>query len=220
LIGAKVECFGDGELNEGAKNYETWINALVTPEQIARELFIECPLPHPSWMAWTADLRSLGYLDDGCPEDYQLLLRAAEAGWRLEKPAEVLLRWREHPARHSKSHPRYSRAAFMRLKARFLKRMLIKEGPCVLWGAGDRGRLLTRMLLEEGAKVESVVGLPSGVNRPSSVHGIPVILPDALPAKLNGPLIACVGTPGVREQIRGWCGGRGWAEGKDYWFAS
>ena len=220
LAGTEVEFFGDFEISEGYKNYETWVNALRSPEAILREIFIECPLPHPSWMARREALLSLGYLDDGLPEDYQLILRAAEKGLKMAKPEGVLLRWREHPGRHSRDHGRYRRPAFMRLRARFLKRMLIKEGPCVVWGAGDRGRLLTRLLLEEGARIESVVGWNPGGEAPVSVHGIPVISPDELPLRLPGPLIACVGEPGVRDQIRDWAGKRNWAEGKDFWFAS
>jgi glycosyltransferase involved in cell wall biosynthesis len=219
LVGAKIEFFGDG-LSEGSKNYESWINALDSPEAILRELFVECPLPHPSWMARRGVFERLGYLDDGLPEDYHFVLRAAEAGIGMAKPEGTLLKWRDHAQRHSRSHPRYARPAFMRLRARFLRRMLLKSGPCILWGAGDRGRLLARLLLEEGASIKSVVGWSPDGSQAASVHGIGVIPPEALPRELPCPLIACVGAPGVRGEIRAWAAGRGWIEGKDYWFAS
>jgi glycosyltransferase involved in cell wall biosynthesis len=216
LAGAKVELFSDGPLSEGYQNYQAWINALGTDEAIRRERFIECPLPHPTWMAHREVFERVPYLDDGLPEDYHVVLRAAEAGLVLRKPEAPLLRWREHTARHSRVHPRYSRPAFMRLRARFLSKLR----PSVVWGAGNRGRLLSRLLLEEGAPLKHVVGWSPKEQQPVSVHGIAVLPPEALPLNLDGPLIACVGEPGAREAIRAFCAGRGWAEGHDYWFAS
>jgi glycosyltransferase involved in cell wall biosynthesis len=221
LVGTEVEFFGDGELSEGIQDYQGWINALRDPESIARERFIECPLPHPSWMGRRGLFESLGYLDDGNPEDYHLVLRALSAGWRMAKPEGVLLRWRDHGARHSRSHPRYGRQAFMRLRARWIARDLAAGGTCAVWGAGDRGRLLVRMLQGEGVKVEFVVGIgQKGLNPPSSAHGVPVLAPEEAPFRSGLPLIACVGAPGARAEIRAFAAGRSWAEGKDYWFAS
>ncbi len=221
LSSVQVEMFGEGEVSGGYQDYITWVNGLCQPKDIAREIFIECPLPHPTWMARRALFEKLGgYRDDNLPEDYGFVLRAAESGAKMAKVPEPLLKWRDHAGRHSRSHPRYGRQAFMRLRARHLKSMVIRKFPCVLWGAGDRGRLLARYLREEGAEIEFVVGLSSGQNPPSSVHGIPVLLPEQVPAALPGPMVACVGAPGAREEIRKWCGGRKMVEGEDYWFAS
>jgi hypothetical protein len=52
------------------------------------------------------------------------------------------------------------------------------------------------------------------------VHGVAVIPAEALPQNLPGPLIACVGAPGAREEIREFCAKQEWIEGKEYWFAS
>jgi glycosyltransferase involved in cell wall biosynthesis len=216
LCATQVEYFGKGELSEGYASYAAWVNSLLEHESLVRERFIECPMPHPAWMAPRQVFETLGgYEDDGFPEDYSFVLRAVEAGFKLAKLPEVLLRWREHAQRHSRLHPRYGRQAFFGLKARHLARMLGGR-PCVLWGAGDRGRLLTRFLLEQGAKVEFLVGLGEG----TSAHGLPVLKSEEVPDPLPGPLIACVGAPGAREMIRSWCSGRKLTEAGDYWFAS
>ena len=220
MLGCKVEFFSESNISDGMRAYETWINSLDSPDAIQRGLFVECPLPHPSWMARRELFESLKYLDDGLPEDYHFVLRAVEMGVRMAKPEGVLLRWREHDTRHSKTHARYARPAFMKLRARFLKRLVIKDDPCILWGAGDRGRLLARLLQDEGVAISSVVGWSPKGTEASSVHGVEVIPPEALPATLPGPLIACVGAPGARDEIRAWAGKRRWTEGKDYWFAS
>ena len=231
LLGSRVELFSGAELSEGWRAYQDWVNALVTPEQILRERFVECPLPHPTWMARREVFESLGgYQDPDLPEDYHFILRCAEAGIVMAKHPLALLRWREHPLRHSRTHPRYRREAFFRLKARFIHRWLLglggPRGPaggpaCVVWGAGDRGRLLVRCLQAEGTEVLLCVGVDeSGLTRATEAHGVPVAAPSALPAALPAPLLVCVGTPGIRPSLYAYMAQRRWQEGRDWWFAS
>ena len=60
LVGCQVESFREGGLAEGYRIYTDWVNALVTHEDMAREAFVECPVPHPTW-AFRADaVRALG----------------------------------------------------------------------------------------------------------------------------------------------------------------
>lgn len=223
LLGSRVELFaGSGALSEGYRAYQDWINGILEPQQIARELFVECPLPHPTWMARREVYERLGgYQDAELPEDYHFLLRCAEAGIGLAKHPLALLRWREHPQRHSRTHPRYKREAFFKLKARFIAKLLLKNRPAVVWGAGDRGRLLIRSLQQEGATVALCVGIDEGEGlRATEAHGVPVLLPEQLPAQLPGPLLVCVGTPGIRPRVYAWMAERGWVEGRDWHFAS
>jgi cellulose synthase/poly-beta-1,6-N-acetylglucosamine synthase-like glycosyltransferase len=223
LVGSRVELFsGTQALSEGYQAYQDWVNGLLTPEQIHRELFVECPLPHPTWMVLREVYERLGgYQDNDLPEDYHFLLRCAAAGMALAKHPEPLLRWREHPQRHSRTHPRYKREAFFKLKARFLPQLVLHGRPAIVWGAGDRGRLLIRSLLDEGAEVAYCVGIDEGQGlKATEAHGVPVVLPEALPQHLPGPILVCVGTPGVRASIYEWMGKRGHVEGKDWVFVS
>jgi glycosyltransferase involved in cell wall biosynthesis len=222
LLGSRVELFGGAQLSEGYLAYERWVNGVQTPEQIARELFVECPLPHPTWMGRREVFERLGgYQDADLPEDYHFLLRCVDAGIGLAKHPQALLRWREHPDRHSRTHPRYKREAFFRLKARYLQRLLLRGGPCAVWGAGDRGRMLIRSLKDEGADVRFCVGVPDGdAKQPTEAHGVEVIRPEDLPAKLPGPILVCVGTPGIRPHIYAWMGQRELVEGRDWCFVS
>lgn len=223
LLGSRVEIFaGPTGLSEGYRSYQDWINSAQTSAQIARELYVECPLPHPSWMGRRETFERLdGYQDSDLPEDYHFLLRCVEAGIGLAKHPLPLLRWREHPQRHSRTHPRYKREAFFRLKARFLHKLFLQGRPAVVWGAGDRGRLLIRSLLDEGAQVALCVGIDEGDGlRATEAHGVPVLLPEQLPPALPGPILVCVGTPGVRPRIYAWMADRKLVEGKDWCFAS
>jgi glycosyltransferase involved in cell wall biosynthesis len=223
LLGSRVELFASGgPLSEGYRAYQDWINAVVSPADIARELFVECPLPHPTWMGRREAFERLGgYQDADLPEDYHFILRCVDAEIGLAKHPQALLRWREHPQRHSRTHPRYKREAFFRLKARYLQRLILRGGPCVVWGAGDRGRALIRALKDEGGDVRLCVGIDEGAGqRATEAHGVPVVLPEQLSAALPGPIFVCVGTTGIRPRVYEWMAARRLAEGRDWWFAS
>jgi glycosyltransferase involved in cell wall biosynthesis len=222
LCGSQVKIVSEKPLSEGYQAYETWANGLCSPAEIQRELMVECPLPHPTWMGRREVFEQLGgYQDDRWPEDYHFILRCALAGIGLAKVPEVLLDWREHPQRHSRLDPRYNRHAFFQVKARFMDGLVLRGRPACVWGAGERARLLIRYLQTEGVQVAWAVGLPqSAAGGPTEAHGVPVISPEAVPDRLPGPLLACVGSPGAKPDIRQWMSQRGWQEGEQWRFVS
>lgn len=136
----------------GLARYETWLNGLLTHEEIHRERFVEYPLAHPS----TAVRRGLwlrlgGYRQGPFPEDYDLFLRAAAAGARFAKHPEVLLDWREGPHRSTKRDARYGLDRFRELKADHLGPLLQAAGrPVALLGSGTAGRHWERALARRG----------------------------------------------------------------------
>ncbi len=222
LCATAVEMIADGPISQGWLDYQDWVNGVVTHEQIIREIFIESPLPHPTWMLRREWFERLGgYEDHGMPEDYDFVLRAANLGARFGKLPEKLLQWRDHGERHSRLSERYHRKSFFKLKAFHLKAWILKGRPCAIWGAGDRARTLIKYLLDEGVDVVFAIGLAREDGRPTSAHGVTVYTPDQCPGDLPGPLIACVGgPPETRQVVRDELNQRKWIEGKDYWLAS
>ena len=105
-----------------------------------RDLFVECPIPHPSLVVRTAAFERVGgYRDTEWPEDYDLVLRLWQEGYRLGKVPEVLLEWREGDQRLSRTDPRYGEEAFRRCKVHYLGHRLAGRS-VVVWGAGPVGR--------------------------------------------------------------------------------
>ena len=47
LCGCRVEYFPREQVRGGALWYEAWINSTSTPDEVAREIFVECPIAHP-----------------------------------------------------------------------------------------------------------------------------------------------------------------------------
>jgi len=201
--GTRIEYFPRDVLTDGARRYERWINALVTPRAIERDLFVECPLPHPTFFLRREAVAEVGgYRDRGWPEDYDLLFRLWEAGGGLGKVPEVLLRWREGEDRLSRTAPAYTREAFRRCKVHFLRRTLLRDREgAVIWGAGPTGKRFGRALLDAGERLRAWVDVdPKKVGQ--EIHGAPVL--EASSARRYGGALhlGAVGRPGGRKRLR------------------
>lgn len=204
----------DGALGGGFARYDAWQNALVTHEDMAREAFVEMPAAHPTWMMRRERILELGgYRDGAFPEDYELFLRALGAGLRFGKVPEVVLEWHDHPGRATRRDPRYSKEAFLEVKAEYLS-ALLSARRVLVWG-GRTARRLGRMLSARGVKVEAWVDIDPR-KRGQCAEGRPFLSPDDLPPPGTFYVVACVGTPGAREEIRGALVARGYQEIRDF----
>lgn len=216
LCGAQVSMFG-GTIGEGRQRYADWLNALVTHDDIEREVFIECPIAHPCFMMRRSAYEAVGgYSDAGWAEDYDLVMRFWAAGYHLANVPECLLMWRESAGRLSMQDERYSLARFRELKRHYLLRSYLAQGKQFYqWGAGEVGK---RWLREwDACRPRAVVDIhPRKIGR--KIHGIPVIAPEDLPARGDLIILIAVGAPGARAEIRAWLNPRGYRELQDYLF--
>lgn len=216
VVGAQVEVFSSKPVGEGLSRYVAWQNALLSPEDHARELFIESPLCHPSTMLRAAVLRDVGgYRDVPWPEDYDLWLRLHARGVRMAKVPRVLLRWRFHPGQSTWRHGRYARMQFFDAKAEVLARVLASWArPVWVWGAGPVGKRTARALEPHGIRAAAFVDIdPRKLGRPA--RGVPIVPVDALVAG-EVSVVAAVGALGAREEIRAQLVARGFREGQDF----
>jgi glycosyltransferase involved in cell wall biosynthesis len=142
LVATQVEMFP--EVRAGYREYLRWQNAVITPEQIDANIYVESPFAHPSVMF----RKGPRYADGPFPEDYELWLRMHASGARMAKVPRVLLRWRESETRASRVDPRYSRDAFEKLRAAYLAKdpRVINASELVIWGAGQLARRRVRMM--------------------------------------------------------------------------
>lgn len=212
-----VRMFPRSILRGGLIRYEQWLNSLVTPEQIARDIFVESPVPHPGAMMRTAELKEIGgYQERGWAEDYDLWLRYHAAGKLFARVNETLIFWRQSEGRLTFNDPRYSVENFLRAKAFYLARILIKQGrPVVLWGAGKTGRRLLKHLLRNSLEVSAVIDIdPDKIGH--RLRGRPVVAPDFLEGKKESYVVTAVSSAGARDLIRKQLSALGFAEGTDY----
>lgn len=201
--GTHVRYFPEGRVRDGARRYEAWINGMEGPEDVGRDLFVECPLAHPTFFLRAERVEAVGgYRERGWPEDYDLVLRLWEAGGTLDVVPEVLLSWREGSDRRSRTHPSYSPAAFRRCKIHYLGRTHLRSGrPVVIWGAGPTGKAFGRALIAAGHTLRAWVDIdPRKIGQ--TIHGAPVLSPDD-PLPLEEALVlSAVGTSDARSQVR------------------
>jgi hypothetical protein len=223
---AAVSClvygFPRDHVREGFRIYIDWLNSLVTEEDIARDIFVESPMAHPSVMVRRTWLERLGgYQEHGWPEDYDLWLRMHLAGARFAKVPKQLLGWREHEARLTRTDSRYSVENFLRAKAHYLLRGPLQErDTLIIWGAGQMGRRLSKHLLRGGAPLVAFIDIDEkkiGRTR----RGKPIIPPAELPAlwqqQERPVLLAAVGSRGARKLIRSQLLSMGLREAADWW---
>ncbi|MCX5758406.1 MAG: glycosyltransferase [Candidatus Hydrogenedentes bacterium] len=216
LCGTGVTMTGE-RIGYGRRRYETWINALTAHDDIVRELFVECPLPHPTFCIRRDAFETAGgYQDRGWAEDYDLVMRMFLAGMRFGKVGEPLLEWFESPGRLSMKSPRYSPENFRALKRYYLRESYLHGRTAFhQWGAGEVGKVWLREW--QDAKPVAVADInPRKVGR--RIHGVPVIWPEALPPPGESFIVIAVGAPTAREEIRAWLGPRGYQELADYLF--
>jgi glycosyltransferase involved in cell wall biosynthesis len=215
--GTGVRYFPRAAVRDGARRYELWLNAIHSPADVVRDIFVECPLAHPTLCARRAALVNVGgYAEHGWPEDYDLVLRLYEAGCPMANVPAVLLDWREQPQRASRIEPRYQPDAFRRCKVHYLRRTLLahRDG-VVVWGAGPVGKAFARELSAQSAVLRAFVDLdPRKIGQ--VIHGAPVIAPAEIGRYRESLAVAAVGQPHARAEIRAALRGAGWREGVDF----
>jgi hypothetical protein len=197
--------------------YAAWLNGLVTPELVARDLLVESPLVHPASVIRAGALAAAGGWRDGpFPEDYDLWLRLSAAGGRLTNIPRVLLRWRESAHRLTRTDPRYALERHVALKCAFLARhVLAGRTEVALWGAGDTGRAFADALAAEGIRVSLFLEVDrKKIGR--TVRGAPVVSYEEARRARGIPLLVAVGAPGARDLIRAELAKGGFREPEDF----
>jgi glycosyltransferase involved in cell wall biosynthesis len=215
--GGHVRYVPRDRLSDGILRYEAWLNGITAPDEVDRELWVECPLAHPTFCLRSDSVARVGgYRQCGWPEDYDLLLRLRLEEGPLGVVPETVLDWRDSPDRLSRTAPAYSARAFRRVRLHFLARSLLRgRSGLLVWGAGPTGKVLAREALSMEIPVRAFVDLdPRKLGQ--EVHGAPVIPPGEIGAFRDALGVAAVVQPGARAEIRGAFIEAGWVEGRDF----
>lgn len=204
LVGCLVEMFPKETIQGGFREYGRWLNRCITHEDISDEIYWESPLAHPSVLFRKSLIESVGgYRSGPFPEDYELWLRMNRAGLHFSKIEEILLQWRDHPNRLTRTDPRYSRLAFDTLRAHFLNQdpRLKKGRPLVIWGAGRPTRKRAQHLLNLGYQTTVWVDVdPNKIGH--RIKNVPVVSPEWLHNRFPKPFVlSYVVKHGARSDI-------------------
>ena len=219
VVASRVRAFPADRVQAGTREYLRWQNACLDSDALRDEVYVECPITHPSAMFRLATVIAAGgYRDGDFPEDYELWLRLIARGCRMAKIDRCLLHWRQRDDSLSRRDPRYSRDAFDRLRARYLALdgRLGSGRPLVFWGAGRRTRQRARHFVALGFAPCAWIDVdPRKIG--NRIHDVPVVAPEWLDRRQPRPFVlAWVASHGARESIGAALTAMGYGRGVDY----
>ncbi len=202
---------------QGYREYEKWLNGLVTPAAIANERFIDSPIANPTAMIRREAMQRMGgYGEVEWAEDYDLWLRMLRAGEKIGKVERVLLDWYDSSTRVTRTSNRYSQDNFLQAKAFYLAREpAVRENGVSIAGAGRIGKKTARWLQASGIRVRCFFEVNER-RIGEKIGGIPVLDGSCMDDAKGTVLIGGVGVPGARERIRTVARAAGFVEGKDF----
>lgn len=224
-VGVRVELFTDegSAVGDGMARYIAWQNALVTKDDHARAVFVEAPLCHPSTLIRRSALDEVGaFRDAPWPEDYDLWLRFAAAGFGLAKVPHTLFRWRIHASSVTRTDARASAERLLDARATYLARVLraraAQATPFAVWGAGQTGRRLARALEAHDVRAAFFADIdPRKIGR--IARGVPIVAAEDAIARAKRDevfLVVAVGDIGARDVVRARLDAAGLTEARDY----
>jgi glycosyltransferase involved in cell wall biosynthesis len=215
LAVASCLCEPFGDVTDGMRAYIAWQNAIVSPEDHARAMFIEAPVCHPSVTMRRSALDAVGgFRDAPWAEDYDLWLRLDAAGFCFAKVPRVLFRWRQHPESTTRRDVRCTAPRMRAARAFYLApRLLAMKRPLAIWGAGPTGKRLARALEAHGVFASRFIDIdPAKIGR--TRRGVPVV--DAAHVPEDHTVVIAVGARGARDLVRSALESRGLVENRDY----
>lgn len=216
-VGCHVRLFPRAHLGAGLRAYERWLASVDSPRRVREDALVESPVAHPTLVLRADVLRALGgYRAMGWPEDYDLVLRLLESGHEIGVVPRRLVCWRDHARRLTHTDDAYRIERFTEAKAHFLARGFLADSErYVLWGYGHTGRALRRALAKLGRTPTHVVELHPG-RLGQTIHGAPVVPPEALASLPRSRLVASVAGGEARSLIRAHLRGLGYRELLDF----
>lgn len=150
LAVGQVNYFRADGVSDGYARYERWLNKLTKTGSNYSEIYKECVIPSPCWMLHRDDFIACdGFNPNRYPEDYDLTFRFFKAGYTCIPCDDVLLNWRDYSTRTSRTHEHYAQNYFLDIKVHyFLELNYDKSRPLTIWGAGDKGKTVVKLLLK------------------------------------------------------------------------
>lgn len=221
IISGRVAMFSEeGEVQEGNRAYVDWLNSLMKPDTIQRDIFVESPLCHPSVLIRREVFRHIGlYRDLSWPEDYDLWLRAWLGGVSMSKVEQLVLLWREHPSRLTRTDHRYSSKEFIKLKAWALSESVLRERPAIICGTGKLALKLCDVLSTLGVVVQAFVDIaPAKIGRHKRERPV-LSIEQMIEVRGDALVIGAVGARGAGERLREMLLTAGLCEGPDFLLA-
>ncbi len=218
VVTGKVKYFASTEISKGYLEYENWLNRIATANEFWKNLYRECVVASPNWMMLRKELLEIGGFQNlEYPEDYDLVFRWYQNGFKIKAVTDTTLLWREHERRTSRNSEHYSQPYFFKLKIKRFVESEYQKLPLVLWGTGTKARLVAKTLDEQGIPFTwmdlNPTKFPNGIYQ-HEIRDYQEI--EKLGAcKL---LVAIYPPPSALTKLKNYLNQLTLTEGEDYWF--
>lgn len=218
IAGGTKHFVDEGEVGDGFRRYEKWINEIARKGIHYQEIYKECVIPSHSWMLHRDDFDRVGAFDpEVYPEDYDLCFRFYREGLTVNGLDKVLHHWRDRSNRISRTWDCYKDNRYFELKLRYFYELdRDKSRPLVLWGAGKNGKDMAKLVLEKGDAFHWICDNHKKIGK----HIYEVIMEDfeILPQLANPQIIIVVSSPTGKIQIKKQLDAWSKKPVEDYWF--
>lgn len=219
IVAGGTQHFTDkGEVGDGFKRYDRWLNEIAQKETHWQEVYRECVIPSHCWLMHRNDLEQAGAFDsDLYPEDYDLCFRFYERSFKVVGIDRVLHYWRDREDRISRSWDEYRDNRYFDLKVRsFLKLDRNPTRPLVLWGAGKNGKDLARLFIEKGEFFYWICDNEQKIGK--DIYGVRMKSIEQITELENPQILVAVASPDEQGKIKELLNSMKKKPVSDYWF--
>jgi len=218
LAVGQVRYFSSRGISNGYAKYEDWLNRLTQTGNNYSEIYKECVVPSPCWMAYREDFEKSGGFDsDRYPEDYDLSFRFYEHGLKIIPCNALLHLWRDYDTRTSRTHEHYAQNYFLDIKLHyFLKLDYYHNRPLVVWGAGFKGKAIAKALVEKEVHFTWLCDNPKKINK--KIYNVQLVHFQELEQLTNPQSIITVANDQAQKDILGYLRKQGQLPMKDFFF--
>lgn len=219
IIAGGTEHFVDeGEVGEGFRRYERWLNDIAKRGAHYQEIYQECVIPSHCWIIHKEDFDQVGAFEpEVYPEDYDLCFRFYKQGLEVIGIDYILHYWRDRSNRISRTWEEYKDNRYFGLKLRYFYELDRDVGrPLVLWGAGRNGKDMAKLLQARGDTFYWVCDNLRKIGK--DVYGVRMEHFDRIPSLDHPQIMIVVASPEgkleIRRQLKEW----GKQAVEDFWF--
>jgi len=219
VIAGGTEHFVDeGEVGGGFRRYERWLNEVARQGAHWEEIYRECVIPSHSWIVHKDDFERVGAFDpEVYPEDYDLCFRFYKHQLKVVGMDRVLHFWRDRSDRISRTWECYEDNRYFDLKLRYFYEVdRDAQRPLVLWGAGNNGKFMARLLQERSEDIYWVCDNPKKIGK----HVYEIMMHDyrSIPELVKPQIMVVVTSQGEKSKIKNQLTSWGKRPVEDYWF--
>ncbi len=213
-----VQYFSDEGISDGYSRYEAWLNALTIQGANYSEIYKECVIPSPCWMAHQDDLTACGAFNPNrYPEDYDLTFRFYKFGLKCIPSHHLLHFWRDYENRTSRNHEHYAQNYFLDIKIHyFLELDHDTSRTLTMWGAGTKGKTIAKQLKKRGIPFIWICDNPKKVGK--RIYGIKLFNFEYLKKLKNPQSIVTVANEEAQKTIKDYFESQRMKSMVDYFF--